>query len=85
MTAGVAAPRNVAPASVAADRNIPIWAPRSRVRRSTRSAHAPAGRASSTIGRLAAVCTSDTSKGERSTSSHCAPTVCIQVPTFEAN
>jgi hypothetical protein len=29
--------------------------------------------------------TSDTSNGELSTSSHCAPTVCIQVPTFEAN
>jgi hypothetical protein len=37
------------------------------------------------MGRLAAVCTRDTSKGERSTSSHCAPTVCIQVPTFEVN
>jgi hypothetical protein len=37
------------------------------------------------MGRLEAVCTSATSNGERSISSHCAPTVCIQVPTFEAN
>ena len=37
------------------------------------------------MGRLAAVCTRATTAGEWSTSSHCAPTVCIQVPTFEAN
>ena len=43
------------------------------------------GSASITMGRLDAVCTSDTSNGEWSTSSHCAPTVCIQVPTLEAN
>ena len=49
------------------------------------SAQAPAGSASTTIGRLEAACTNDTSNGEVSINSHCAPTVCIQVPTFDAN
>jgi hypothetical protein len=49
------------------------------------SAHAPAGSANRTIGRLEAVCTSDTSTGDWSISNHCAPTVCIHVPMLEAN
>ena len=72
-------------AKAAAATNIASWAPSSRRRRSARSAQAPAGSASRTIGRLEAVCTSDTSSGELSINSHCAPTVCIQVPTFDAN
>ena len=85
INAGDVAPRKVAAASAAAAVNIATCAPSSSRRRSTTSANAPAGRASSTIGRLEAVCTSETSSGERSISSHCAPTVCIQVPTLDAN
>ena len=85
ISVGDASARNVDTASAAAARNIASWAPSSSFRRSTTSAQAPAGRASSTIGRLAAVCTNDTSSGEVSISSHCAPTVCIHVPTFDAN
>ena len=83
--AGDVMPRNVPTARAVAAVNIASCAPRSRRRRSTRSAHAPAGSARSTIGRLEAVCTSDTSSGELSINNHCAPTVCIQVPTFDAN
>ena len=85
ISAGEAAPAKVVAASAAAARNIANCAPSSSRRRSTRSAQAPAGSASATIGRLDAVCTSETSSGDRSTSSHCAPTVCIHVPTLEAN
>jgi hypothetical protein len=82
---GCCTPRKAAPASAAAARNMASWAPSSSRLRSIRSAHAPAGNASNTIGRLEAVCTSDTSSGDSSISSHCAPTVCIQVPTFDTN
>ena len=53
-------------------------------RRSSPSANTPAGTASSSIGSIIAVCTNDTSVAAlgRSTSNHCAPTVCIQVPTW---
>ena len=85
ISAGDVMPRKVTAASTAAATDIAPCAPSSSRRRSTTSAHAPAGRASTTIGRLEAVCTSDTSSGERSISSHWAPTVCIQVPTFDAN
>ena len=49
---------------------------------STKSATTPAGITSSSTGRLEALCTSEMSRLElcRSTSSHWAPTVCIQVP-----
>ena len=48
------------------------------------SASAPAGSANSSIGTIAATCTSATSAVElgSATSSHCAPTVCIQVPSM---
>ena len=84
-SAGDVAPRKVAAASAAAATNIAACAPSSSRLRSRTSASAPAGRASSMIGRVEAVCTSETSSGERSISSHCAPTVCIQVPTLDAN
>src|SRR5438045_1074924 len=57
----------------------------SRRRRSTMSANAPAGSASSMTGMLSAASTSATSDGEEESEviSHPAPTSCIQVPTFE--
>ena len=85
ITAGDVMPRKVTAASAAAAMNIAPCAPSSNRRRSTTSAQAPAGSASSTIGRLEAVCTRETSSGVVSISSHCAPTVCIQVPTLDAN
>lgn len=53
-------------------------------RRSSASASTPAGTASSSIGSIIAVWTRDTSVAAlgRSTSSHWAPTVCIQVPIW---
>ena len=53
-------------------------------RRSSASASTPAGTASSSIGSIIAVCTNDTRVAAlgSSTSSHCAPTVCIQVPIW---
>src|SRR5207237_9836272 len=54
-------------------------------RRSTMSAIAPAGSASSITGRLSAASTSATSAGEEDSDviNQPAPTSCIQVPTFE--
>jgi hypothetical protein len=51
-------------------------------RRSKESARTPPGSASNITGKVFAVCTNETSKGAlgASTTSHCAPTVCIQVP-----
>ena len=48
------------------------------------SASAPAGSANSSIGTVAATCTSATRAAEFgvSTRIHCAPTVCIQVPSM---
>src|SRR4051812_39348070 len=59
----------------------------SRRRLSKVSASAPDGSASSTIGRVLAVCTMATSVSvpDCSTSSHWAPTVCIQVPMLLAS
>ena len=53
-------------------------------RRSMMSASAPAGSANSSIGSVVATCTSATSAVESgvSTRIHCAPTVCIQVPSM---
>jgi len=55
------------------------------LRRSTMSAIAPAGSASSMTGRLSAASTRATSDGddEREVISHPAPTSCIHVPTFD--
>src|SRR6185295_8104760 len=57
----------------------------SRRRRSTMSASAPAGSASSMTGMLSAASTSATSDGEEESEviSQPAPTSCIQVPTFD--
>ena len=60
----------MAPAAVNAQRPkaarvIQIWVTRSRRRRSSTSATAPAGSDSRNIGRLVAACTSATSVGER--------------------
>ncbi|GIF70215.1 hypothetical protein Ais01nite_82500 [Asanoa ishikariensis] len=56
-------------------------------RRSKVSANAPDGNASSTIGNMLAVCTNETNASAPGTSmsSHCAPTVCIQVPMLDAS
>jgi hypothetical protein len=63
------------------------WLAKRRRRRSTMSPTAPAGRATRRTGRLIAVCTSATSSASSDSEpmSHWAPTVCIQVPTFEPN
>ena len=84
-TAGDVYPAKVRAVSVPAASSMASWAASSSRRRSTRSARAPDGSASRTTGRLIAVCTSDTRTGEVSIRSHCAPTVCIQVPTLDAN
>src|SRR4051794_4147282 len=51
------------------------------------SPSAPAGKASISVGIIAAVCTNATNVAAlgASTSSHCAPTVCIQVPIMLAS
>jgi len=65
--------------------NIANCAISSSARRSNRSASTPEGSASSTMGRLDAVCTSVTRVAPCPMSSHCAPTVCIHVPMFDTN
>src|SRR6266850_41756 len=71
----------IAPAAT----NIQTCITNNRRRRSTMSANAPAGNATSTTGRLPAVSTSATRIGEvvSEVISHDSPTSCIQVPTFE--
>ena len=51
------------------------------------SPNAPAGNASISVGTIAAVCTNATNMAAfgSPTSSHCAPTVCIQVPIMLAS
>ncbi len=71
--------------STADTANIATCATTSSPRRSNRSASTPEGSASSTIGRLDAVCTSVTMVAPCPSNSHCAPTVCIQVPMFDTN
>jgi hypothetical protein len=58
---------------------------RSKRRRSTMSANAPAGRARRKNGRLVAVCMSATMMGDgvNEVINHTAPTSCIQVPMFD--
>src|ERR1700682_2617038 len=71
----------IAPAAT----NIQICITSSKRRRSTMSASAPAGRATSTTGRLPAVSTSATRTGEgvKEVINHDSPTSCIHVPTLE--
>src|SRR5713101_903921 len=71
----------IAPAAT----NIQICMTRSKRRRTTRSASAPAGSATRTTGRLPAVSTSATRTGEgvNEVINHDSPTSCIQVPTLE--
>src|SRR4051794_30706397 len=78
---------SVRPARRPAAATASSWLAMSRRRRSTMSPSAPAGSASSTTGRLIAVWTSATISAECSsvTISHCAATVCIQVPTFDSS
>src|SRR6266404_9291748 len=59
---------------------------RSKRRRSTTSASAPAGRATRTTGKLPAVSTNATKTGEGVSDviSHASPTSCIHVPMYEA-
>ena len=58
------------------------WIENSSQRRSKESASTPPGSANSMTGSVVAACTSETSTAAlgASTSNHCAPTVCIQVP-----
>ncbi len=86
-SAGGIRPAAVSAASVTATANIQTWTAISMRRRSNVSASAPDGSASNRIGSMLAVCTSATSVAAlgSSTSSHCAPTVCIQVPTLLAS
>ncbi len=83
---GPVAPAMVRPPSAAAATSIHHCVASSRRRRSTTSASAPAGSARRKKGRLVAVCTSATMRGEgvSDVMSHTAPTFCIHVPTFEA-
>ena len=69
---------------------VPTWQICTKIsseRRSRVSASTPAGSASIRTGSMEAVCTSATRVSARgsSTSSHCAPTVCIQLPILLAN
>src|SRR5438876_257098 len=71
----------IAPAAT----NIQTCMTRSKRRRSTTSASAPAGKATSTTGRLPAVSTSATSTGDvvNEVINHDSPTSCIHVPMFD--
>ena len=84
---GVVAPKTVSTPSAAAEDSIHPCVNSNILRRSIMSAMAPAGRASSTMGRLAAVCMSATITGDSVSEviSHAAPTSCIQVPMLEVS
>ena len=66
--------------------HIHICMTRSKRRRSTTSASAPAGKATRTTGKLPAVSTSATKTGEGVSDviNHASPTSCIHVPMYEA-
>ena len=83
-SAGDICPVWVSAASAAATTSWKHWTAMSSRLRSKESASTPAGRASSSTGSMLAVCTRETSVAAlgRSTSSHCAPTTCIQVPSW---
>ena len=80
--AGVSRPVAVSTVSPAPTTTWNPCTPTSNRRRSTMSASAPAGNASTNVGSIAAACTNPTSVAAfgSSTNNHCAPTVCIQVP-----
>ena len=82
-SAGLTWPAAVRTASTPAASIAAVCTPMSSRRRSNTSANTPAGRARKNTGDMLAVCTRATSVSAFgwSTSSHCAPTVCIQVPT----
>ncbi len=78
-------PKTVIRPSPKAAADISIWVNMSKRRRSIVSASAPAGRERRKNGRVVAVCTMATIKGDtvREVISHEAPTSCIHVPTRE--
>src|SRR5207253_6776344 len=84
-THGVVRPRSVSTPIAAAAAHIQPCVKSNRRRRSTMSARAPPGRASRKIGRLSAVCRSETRSGEAvwSVINHASPTSSIHVPRFE--
>ena len=81
-SAGAIRPATVSAASATATQAWNSCTPINIRRRSRMSASAPDGSASTSMGSIAATCTIATSVSApgSSTSSHCAPTVCIQVP-----
>ena len=81
-SAGVIRPATVSAASATATHAWNSCTAINMRRRSRMSASAPDGSASTSTGSIAATCTIATSASApgSSTSSHCAPTVCIQVP-----
>src|SRR5947209_1689014 len=83
--AGVIWPINARMPIAPAATNIQICMTRSKRRRSTISASAPAGNATSTTGRLPAVSTSATRTGEvvNEVINHDSPTSCIHVPMLD--
>jgi hypothetical protein len=86
-TIAVVCPVAVRAPSVAAAASIQSCVPSSSRRRSTTSARAPAGSASSSIGAVPAVWTSETMSGDGASEvmSQPAPTSCIQVPTKDTS
>ncbi len=85
--ASVVMPRMLSTPSTPAASIIQTCEKISSLRRSTISASAPPGSARKKIGKLEAVCTSDTASGdlESEVIIHAAPTFCIQVPRLEAS
>src|SRR5947209_1225709 len=83
--AGVIWPINARAPIAPAATSIQLCMTRSKRRRSTTSASAPAGKATSTTGRLPAVSTSATSTGDvvNEVINHDSPTSCIHVPMFD--
>ena len=83
---GVIAFRIVKAPSSAATQSIQPCVTRSRRRRSTTSATAPAGSPTRNTGKVVAACTSATMAGlgAKEVISQAAPTFCIQVPIFDA-
>ena len=86
-TQGVTSPAIASSPSAAAASSMTACVTSRNRLRSTRSPIVPASTANSTIGRLAAVCTRVTYTAElvSVSISHCAATVCIQLPTLLTN
>src|SRR5438128_8803894 len=78
---------NASTASSAVVASIHVWVTSSRRRRSTISATAPAGNPTTKTGRLVALCTRATIKGdgESEVMAHAALTFCIHVPMLETS